>query len=387
MRIAYLDAFSGISGDMTLGALIDLGANIKSIERELGKLKLKGYALSAQRCRRNGLAGIRFKVTLEGDPPTRHLKDILPLIDNSDLKPSVKKSAARIFTHLAEAEAKVHGTDIENIHFHEVGAVDAIVDIVGSCVAFDLLGVERVYCSNLRVGRGTAKTGHGLIPTPGPATLELLQGMTTYSDGTDGELVTPTGAALASTLAGQSSPQPGMTVTGVGYGFGSREYPGLPNALRILLGEMAGACEYEHGVWQLETNLDDMSAEIYGYLMERLFEQGAQDVFFTPIQMKKNRPAVKVTVLCNDLYKDKIIEILFKETSTFGIRISRLERQVLERRMETRETSHGPVRFKIGSWQGQEIKRAPEYEDCRKIALKRKQAIQNIFNEIINENK
>ena len=372
-KILYFDCYSGISGDMTLGALLDLGVELQRLQDILAGLKLDGYRLGAEKVSRGAIAGTRAVVSLDDSPPVeRRLSDILHLIDDSSLPQPVKAKSSAIFTNLAEAEAEVHGIPVEKVHFHEVGAVDALVDIVGSAAALYLLKIDRIYCSPLPVGRGEVQTAHGRLPLPAPATLELLarRKVPVCGSDLDFELVTPTGAAIVTTLADSFGPLPAFNIEAVGYGAGSID-PGYPNYLRLVSGfrQSAGPV-YEEEVAVIETNIDDLNPEVFGYLMERLFEAGALDVCYTSVQMKKNRPAVQLTILSPPEKIKLLQDLVFSETSTLGLRITTARKIMRLRETKTVQTEWGPVRIKYspGADRRYPLHFAPEYEDCHKIA-------------------
>ncbi len=367
--IAYFDCFSGVSGDMTLGALVDAGADPEALRAEVAKLGLSGYELRFDKVERQGISGTQATVDLDKGTaqPHRHLSHILEIIGSSPLTTSVKEKAGRVFRTLAEAEAKVHGTTVDHVHFHEVGAVDAIVDVVGAVVGLDLLGIKDVYASALPTGRGTIKSAHGILPVPAPATAEILArvGAPLRAVDVEAELVTPTGAAILATLA--TFRQPDLRLKAMGYGFGTKQLP-WANALRIWIGEQADGGQETTSL--IEANLDDVTPETLGFAMERLFSAGALDVFFTPIQMKKNRPAVMLSVIAPLAKERDLAAAILRETTTLGVRISRTGRLMADRRQDSVETSYGPVRIKVKSFEGRESC-APEYEDCARIARDR----------------
>ena len=378
MRIAYFDCFSGVSGDMTLGALLACGADETELRERLGALNVPGYELRVTRVTRQGITATDVDVHLNEAEQghERHLSDIAAILESSALPPGVRQKALAIFTRLADAEAKIHGTTREQIHFHEVGAVDAIIDIVGSCLLLDMLGVERVVTSSIPCGHGTIKCQHGIMPVPAPATMELLQGFPVHSVDIKGELVTPTGAALLTTLSDPATAgkMPAMRVLAGGFGAGKKQFkPDMPNLLRVILGETeeaaTGGDDTPQTVAVLETNLDDQNPEGFDLLMERAFAAGALDIFFAPIQMKKNRPAALLTVLCPPDKADALAALLFRETSTFGIRAREQHRYTLARSWRTVATEFGDIRLKAGTWLGEEVTVAPEYEDCKRAAL------------------
>jgi uncharacterized protein (TIGR00299 family) protein len=378
VRSAYFDCFSGISGDMVLGALVDagagLGVELGAIEAELRKLKLDGWKISADKVQRRGIFATQVKVETEEQHHHRGLSIILKRIEDAGLAPRAAERASRIFTRLAEAEARVHQVPIEKVHFHEVGAVDSIVDIVGAAIGFEMLGIDEFACSALDVGAGQVKTAHGLLPVPAPATVELLRGAPTYSSGIQRELVTPTGAAIATALSTRYAEMPAMTLRAVGYGAGSADNAEKPNVLRLLVGENAvsEAGEYWGApVTVIETNVDDMSPQIYGYFAEKALAAGALDVFSTPAQMKKNRPGLLVTLLCEPGNAARLIDLVFRETTTIGVRSYEARRKTLERELVPVATPFGEVRMKVSHMNGSVLNATPEYEDCQRIAAER----------------
>ena len=384
MSIAYFDCFSGCSGDMILGALIDAGLDPALLRGRLESLAVQGFSLRVEKCTKKGLAATQVTVDLDdqAEQPHRHLKHIRQIIDDSQLTPGVKERALDVFQRLAEAEAGVHGTTIEKVHFHEVGAVDAIVDIVGACIGLEALGVDRVVCSPIAVGSGTVVCAHGELPVPAPATARLLQGVPLASCDEVGELTTPTGAALLTTLADSFGPIPSMCITATGYGAGRREGRRRPNVLRLVLGT-AAASDDDTGdeIMVLEANLDDTRPETIGYVMDRLFEAGALDVFSTPIGMKKNRPAVLLTVLAEPARVAECEDLLFAETTTFGVRRHLTQRTKLQRTHETVTTRFGPIRVKVGRRSGRKVTAQPEYEDCRAAAERHQVALRTVMDE------
>jgi len=370
MKVAYFDCFSGISGDMTLGALLDAGCPLELLRERLRSLPVPGWEISAEKVWKNGMAATHVRVKTEDTQTHRSLSTILGILEKSSLEQRVKERASRIFRKLGEAEAAVHDVPIEKIHFHEVGAVDAIVDIVGACIGFQELGFEKFACSALNVGGGTAKMAHGVLPVPAPATARLLVGKPTYSNGVQKELVTPTGAAIVATLCEHFGPQPAMKVSAIGYGAGTLELENQPNVLRIMAGELAEKSNETHDgtIRVLEANLDDMNPQIFGYLLEKALAAGALDVFATPVQMKKNRPGMLVTVLCKPEDEGRFQEMLFAETTTLGVRSHLVERRALPREVVKVMTRFGEVRVKLSRSQGQVLHASPEFDDCRKLA-------------------
>ena len=374
IRSAYFDCFSGISGDMALGALVDAGADLRAIEAELRRLGLEGWKISASKVQRRAIFATHVKVETEEQHHHRGLPIILKRIDDAKLAPRAAERARQIFTRLAEAEAHVHQVPVEQVHFHEVGAVDSIIDIVGAAIGFELLGIDEFACSPLDVGAGQVKTAHGLLPVPAPATAELLRGAPTYSSGLQRELVTPTGAAIATTLASRYAEMPSMTLRAIGYGAGSADNAEKPNVLRLLIGERAAseAGEYwDAPVTAIETNLDDMSPQIYGYFVDKALEAGALDVFSTSAQMKKNRPGLLLTILSEPSNVSKLIDLLFRETTTIGVRTYDVRRKTLAREFVPVSTPFGEVRMKVSRLNGAVLNATPEYDDCQKIAAER----------------
>jgi len=369
--VAYWDCFSGISGDMALGALLDAGLDPDALRAELGRLNLPGWELSAQRDVRYGISGTYVRVRTQEQSTHRHLADIRAILERSSLAPVVRDRALRVFTRLAEAEGAVHGMSPEAVHFHEVGALDAIVDVVGVVAGLRLLGVEQVYASPLPLGGGWINAAHGRIPAPGPAVLALLGavGAPTVDDDIPFELVTPTGAALLAELA--TWRRPALRLAQTGYGFGTRD-TGRLNAVRVWLGESAagtaGARNALEQVVLLETNLDDQTGEQMAFAAEELLRMGALDVWWQPIGMKKGRPGVLFSVLSTLEREPELVERLFRETTTLGIRRSTVERWTSEREIRTVQTEWGVVRVKVKRWNGREIQSAPEYEDCARLA-------------------
>lgn len=364
--IAYLDCFSGISGDMLLGALVDAGVALDDLRADLSSLPLSGYEVQASQVVRQGIAGTHVVVSIGGEHAHRGLREVLGIIEGGDLPSEVVEQSRRIFTRLAEAEGRVHNRPAEEVHFHEVGAVDAIVDVVGACCGLRRLGITQVHASPLPLGGGWVESAHGRLPVPAPATVELLKGVPAYGGPVEAELVTPTGAAIVTTLCESYGPMPPLTVRGVGWGAGSREFE-HPNLLRLIFGEAAAEVS-EQRLVVLETNVDDMNPEHFDHVMERLFAAGALDVYYTPIVMKKSRPATLVSVLAQPGHVDALAEIIFRETTTLGLRLRDVSRRCLEREWCEVETEHGRVRVKVGRMGSQVMTVAPEYEDCRRLA-------------------
>jgi len=424
MRVLYFDCFSGVSGDMVLGALMDLGVDEKKFREELAKLNLSSYDIVIDKKVKNSISVTDVNVILEGDYGTvqnkhdahehgtetdghhhhgmehghshnnndhhhrhthghngRNLKDIEQLIDSSSLDDSVKQFSKKVFREIASAEAKVHNKPIEEVHFHEVGAVDSIVDIVGTAICLHLLEIDRVYSSPLHDGKGFVECQHGRLPVPVPAVMEMLtsSNIPYIIEDVNSELVTPTGIGIIKCLAHSFGNMPQMSVERVGYGAGKRDI-GRLNALRCILGTINENADRDT-VIVLSTNIDDMNPEILGYVMDKLFEAGALDVYYTPVYMKKNRPAVELTVLCNQDKEQIMVDIILKETSTLGIRKTFAERYKMDREMVKVDTQYGEVKVKVSKY-GDFKKFAPEYEDCKEIALNKKIPLWKIYNEI-----
>jgi uncharacterized protein (TIGR00299 family) protein len=383
MKLAYFDCFSGISGDMTLGALVDAGCAVEQLRAQLRGLQVPGWELTAEKVWKNGMAATYVKVVTEDQSKHRSLSAILEILEKSQLGSGVRERAGAIFRKLGEAEARVHDAPLEKMHFHEVGAVDAIVDIVGACVGFQALGIEKFACSPLNVGGGTAKMAHGVLPVPAPATANLLQGKPTYSNGVQKELVTPTGAAIVATLCDSFGPQPAMSVSAIGYGAGTADLEGQPNVVRIMVGEAAekSVAGFDEEIAVVEANLDDMNPQIYGYFLEKALEAGALDVYTTPVQMKKNRPGTLLTVLCKPQDTNALMSLIFAETTTFGVRTYRAQRRVLPREWVNVGTEFGEVRIKVSRVNGRILHVAPEFEDCRKLAVEKNVPLQRVIAE------
>jgi pyridinium-3,5-bisthiocarboxylic acid mononucleotide nickel chelatase len=386
MKVAYFDCFAGASGDMILGALMDAGLQPELLKAELAKLYLTHYDLQVKKVTKRGIGGSQALVSVDEDhhhQHHRHLHDIEEIIAKSDLKESIKRSSIEIFTRLAEAEAKVHQTTIEQIHFHEVGAMDAIIDVVGAVAGLAALGIEKVYCSPLHVGTGTVECAHGTLPVPAPATAELIRGKPIYSTGVEGELLTPTGAAILTTLSSGFGPMPSMTLETVGYGAGTSE-PTIPNLLRVAVGEALDEVKgYQiEQVAVVETSIDDMNPELYDYLIHKMLDMGAHDVFLTPLQMKKNRPGTMVTVICVPDNVGKFSDFLMRETTTIGLRW-RVDNRIKARRT-TRDvqTKYGTIKFKVAHVGDSAINVSPEYEDCKRVAIEKKVPLKKVIEEV-----
>ena len=379
MKTLYFDCFAGASGNMILGGLIALGVDKERLVQELRSLSPAEVSIDIETVNRSGISATHARVNVPDEKVNRHLSDIDRIISDSDLESRIKRRSLAIFARLAEAEAKVHGINVEKVHFHEVGAMDAIIDVVGSCIGFEMLGVERFVCSKIHVGSGFVEMEHGKYPVPPPAVAEMLIGIPIYSTEIAGELITPTGAAIISTLCDSYDVLPEMIVEQTAYGAGTREYENFPNALRLMLGEseavladenqkMAGGTLLDNLIL-LETNLDDISSQILGFVMERSLELGALDCWFTPIQMKKNRPATMLSVLCATGKKEPIAEMLYFETTTLGIRSVNVERNSLPREIVQVATEYGSVDVKVARYGDKIVNVMPEYEHVRRLAV------------------
>jgi len=371
----YLDAFSGISGDMLVGALADAGADTDAIAAAVSSLNA-GAEVSFEKVKRNGIGATKYHVAAAETHTHRHLSHIVKMIEKGALVPRARQNAIAIFRRLGEAEAQVHQIAIEKVHFHEVGAVDSIADIVGAAVAFDLLDVDTIVCSPVNVGSGTVRAEHGVLPVPAPATALLLNGAPVYSRGPAVELTTPTGAAVAATLSQRFGPLPPMRISRTGFGAGTRDFPEHANVLRVILGEPTGADE-SLSVAVIEANIDDLNPQVLAYAMEKLLEFGALDVSLQPILMKKGRAGHLLRVIARPEDREALAQIVFSETSTFGLRIYAAERRVQARSWKEVNTQYGKVRVKVSS----EGYYAPEYEDCRKLALASGVALKHIIAE------
>jgi hypothetical protein len=392
MKGIYFDAIAGIAGDMTVAALLDLGLPLDYLQQELAKLGLPqgSYVLGEQRVRRQGAAAVYFSVQLPGlEHPHHHdqqrhhhhrrYADIRTMLAGSSLAAQVTDRAQRIFRRLAEAEALAHQVTVDEVSFHEVGAVDSIVDIVGVAIGLDWLGVERVYASAVPLGGGFVETAHGRLPVPAPATAELLKGLAVHGRCGEGERVTPTGAAILAALAEPCGTMPAMTVLKVGHGAGSKDFSDCPNIVRVFLGEVSEQADQET-VLELSCNLDDVSPELLGYTMEQLFAAGALDVWHTPIQMKKQRPAVTLSVLCYPGQKDQLAQLVMKETATLGVRVQQVQRLVQPRRIEQRQTCWGVVRYKVS-----DCSLKPEFDDCCRIAREQGLPLRQVHQRLLEE--
>jgi uncharacterized protein (TIGR00299 family) protein len=370
MKTLYFDCFAGASGDMILGAMVAAGVDPNFLREQLALLRVDGFSIDFETVNRSGLSATYARVETAHEHKHRHLSEIKQIIEGSDLPEYVKTLSVQIFTRLAEAEARVHNEPIDHVHFHEVGALDAIVDVVGAAICFDYLDIERFVCSPLHVGSGMVQMAHGRFPIPPPAVAELLRGVPFYSTDIKGELLTPTGAAIITTVCSEYRPIPQMTTESTGYGAGTREYQDFPNVLRVLLGETESNAGTDERLWMLETNLDDASPQLVGHVMDRVFDLGALDCFFTPVQMKKNRPGVLLSVLCGPDRKQALMKFLFMETTTLGVRSYEVARRALQREVVQVETQYGMIDVKVARLDGRRVNEMPEFEQCRAAAAK-----------------
>lgn len=383
MRVCHLDCFSGISGNMVLGALIDLGLPKSILLDGVRKLGIEPFDIVVKRDERMKIHGTHVKVKPTGDVgPLRSYRDIKRMIEGSDLVSQVRERSLDIFHRLASAESRIHDEKIDEVHFHEIGALDSIVDVVGAAVGMKHLAIERVSASKIPLGSGFVQGHHGRLPVPAPATLELLRGVPVYSSSVSQELVTPTGAAILTSFSEVFGDVPEMRIEKVGYGVGDRVFDEVPNVLRIILGEATEVTEGDR-VWIVETDVDDMSPEICGYLMEKLPEAGALDVTFTPIHMKKHRPGITIKILSHEAEVDRVINTLFRESTSIGVRFYPVRRAKLSRRIEEVETKYGTVRLKVSTDQmGRVVNVMPEFEDCRRIAEAENIPLKEVYREI-----
>jgi uncharacterized protein (TIGR00299 family) protein len=370
MKTLYFDCFAGASGDMILGATVAAGVDPNFLRQQLSLLPISGFSINFETVERSGLSATYARVETAHEHSHRSITDIKAIIHGSDLSEAVKQRSVAIFTRLAEAEARVHNEPVDQVHFHEVGALDAIVDVVGAAICFDFLQIERFVCSPLHVGSGMVKMAHGQFPIPPPAVTELLKGVPFYATEIKGELLTPTGAAIITTVCTEYGPIPPLKTAATGYGAGTREYQDFPNVLRVLLGESEASEASDERLWMLETNLDDASPQIIGHVMDRVLELGALDCFFTPVQMKKNRPGVLLSVLCGREEKEAVMKLLFTETTTLGVRSYEVTRRALQRSVVRVETQYGPIDVKVAHLEGRVVNEMPEFEQCRLAAAK-----------------
>jgi pyridinium-3,5-bisthiocarboxylic acid mononucleotide nickel chelatase len=379
MKIAYFDCFSGIAGDMIIGALIDAGLELSALKIELKKLPLTGYEIKAFKTEKQGIKGTKFEVKAPQEKFHRNLKDIFKIIDKSSLAKKIKDDSKKIFKRLAEAEAKVHGVSVDKIHFHEVGGVDAIIDIVGAVIGLNILKVDKIYSSPLSFGKGYVKFSHGKFPVPAPATVELCKNVPVRYTDIEGELVTPTGAAIITTLA-EFSHRLDFKIEKIGYGAGSMDLKEIPNLLRVMIGEKNLDLEQDE-ILVLETNIDNTTPEVLGYLTERLLQKGALDVYLIPVIMKKGRPGTLLSVICNTDKLNELSSLIFSETGTIGLRTQFHLRRKLPRKIKVVETRFGKARVKIIT-DGEKIHISPEFEDCKNLAEKNNLPLKEIYREI-----
>jgi pyridinium-3,5-bisthiocarboxylic acid mononucleotide nickel chelatase len=390
MKSLYFDCFSGVSGDMILGALVDSGVDLETIQSELGKLKLTGYSLKAYKTKRGQISGTKVDVELaetknDSTHHGRHLSEIKKIIEESNLSEEVKKRSLNVFQKIGVAEAGIHNIPLEKVHFHEVGALDSIVDIVGSIAGIVSLNADKIYASAINTGEGMVKCDHGTMPVPAPATVKLLKDIPCYSSGVKKELATPTGVAILSEIVDEFGSLPPMKIQGSGFGAGGHEIESTPNLLRLIVGEMEEVTGSVKNMIMVETNIDDMNPEFYDHISQRLFDAGAVDVFSSPILMKKNRPAQKLSILAPSTDFQKIKKIVFEESTTFGLRYYSVDRAILDRKNVVVETVYGSVNVKIGSLNGEVLQIAPEYEDCKALSKEKQVPLKQIYNETLQK--
>ncbi len=382
MRIAYGDLIGGVSGDMFVAALLDLGLPIKKLTAELKKIPTLQFKLRVTKKTVNGIRATRFRVICPQKESERSWKQIQTLINRSRLRAEVKETGIGIFSRLAKVEGKIHGISPDQVHFHEIGATDSIVDIMAAAIGYRELEIDSLHFSRIPLGRGVTGSRHGTLPVPAPATLELLKGIPVHCLDVEGETVTPTGAAIVSTLGTSFGEQPSMTPQRIGYGAGQKEFPGRPNLFRLVVGSAETNWKQEE-MLVIETNIDDMNPEFYDYVLDRLFAAGARDVFLSPIQMKKNRPATLLRVIAEPAKRDQLAEILFHETSTIGIRYYPVGRMILIRTSDTVKTRFGTVRIKIIEESDRTKRATPEYDDLKRIAAAKKIPLRLIHEEVM----
>jgi uncharacterized protein (TIGR00299 family) protein len=379
-QILFIEPFSGISGDMMVAALLDLGFSFDELQSKLGLLPVKGYQLTSQKCSRSGIQALKFDVQTGHSHAHRSYADIRAMIESSGLSSWVQEKSIEAFRRLAEAEGKIHGQSPEKVHFHEVGAVDSIIDIVGTMIAMESFLPARIVSAPVNVGQGTLECQHGIYPVPGPATQELLRGVPTFSNAVTGELTTPTGATLLVTLVEEFGIQPALRILASGYGAGTRQTPGNANVLRVSLGEVVSESRIspEEQVAVIDATIDDMSPQIYGHFQEKALAEGALDVYSTPIYMKKNRPAMKVTCVCAVADVDRLAALMFRETTTIGIRYTLAQRKTLRREFHQVQTDFGAVTMKVSYLENRPVNFIPEFEDCRRLAMEKGVALKEV---------
>lgn len=385
MKVLYYDCFSGISGDMNLGAMIDLGVEVPFLLQELGKLKLEGWDLVAEKDQRHGISGTKVTVhQLKQEHGHRHLSDIRKIINNSALSERVKKLSLDIFHKIAEAEALVHGIDIESVHFHEVGAVDSIVDIVGAAICHEYLNPEAVFVSEVELGGGFVRCDHGKLPVPAPATAEIMKGIPARTGGVNFEATTPTGAAILSVFGTEYCSRKPLKIERTGYGIGHKEHPEIPNLLRVSIGQTLSTEYPGHRAVLMESNIDDMNPEFYDHISDRLFRAGASDVYYSQIIMKKGRPGIILSVICEPGVEDVIREIIFMESTTLGMRTFDFRKETLVREFSKLNTVYGEVTIKRSFYNGKEVSAKPEYEECKVIASEHSVPVKEVYNNIMS---
>lgn len=379
MKALYFDLIAGASGDMILGGLIAAGASPDSLRKELDGLGLDEFELKVKQVNKNGFQAVKVDVLVGKQPPERHLNEILELIQSSQLPEGIRQRAAGIFQRIAQVEAGIHGIPVDQVHLHELGGTDTIIDVTGTLIALDLLGVSSICASPVPLGSGFIEGAHGQIPLPAPATLQLLKGIPVRGQDIQAELVTPTGAALLADLVDDFGPMPDMILESAGYGAGTRDLP-IPNLLRVIIGTvMPGKSDAHRELIVLESNLDDLNPEIYPYLMDKLFQEGALDVTFSPVHMKKNRPGTQIQVLTNPSAAEEMRAILFQETTTLGVKQYPVERYALPRESVTIRSPYGEIRLKVATCPDGKLKISPEYEDCRRLAQEHDLPLQKIY--------
>lgn len=386
MKILYYDCFSGISGDMNLGAMIDLGIAKEFLQSELEKLSVQGWKLEVTRDQRHGIMGTKVQVLqTRREHHHRHLSDVEKIVRNSSLDEPVKNLSLRIFMKIADAEAKVHNIPVEKVHFHEVGAIDSIIDVVGAAICFNALKVDEVHVSVVELGGGMVKCDHGKLPVPAPATAEIVKDIPVTMGGVDFEATTPTGAAILAALGNVFNKPVPVRITTTAYGVGHKDHPDVPNLLRVFIGETEDSAETGHEAMMLECNIDDMNPEFYEHLSEKLFNSGASDVFLTNIIMKKGRPGIVLSVICETEKASGMKEIIFTESTSLGIRSSVFKKDTLVRSFETIDTTFGKVSFKRSFFKGKEVSFKPESDQCRKIANDTGLSLKEVYNQLLSE--
>jgi pyridinium-3,5-bisthiocarboxylic acid mononucleotide nickel chelatase len=380
MQVAYFDCFSGISGDMIIGAMLDAGLELSYLESEIKKLGLKNVEIKASKTVRQNIASTQFTVLFEEQKHHRHLKDLYALVDNTSIDQDIKDKAKEVFHKIAVAEAKIHNMPVEKVHFHEIGAIDTIVDVLGALTGFRKLGIEKVFSSKLNVGSGFVTFSHGKFPVPAPATAEILKNIPVYATDSGGELVTPTGAAIITSICDSFGNMPSMRTRSIGYGSGTKEFE-HPNVLRLYLGEITPDND-DGSIYILETNIDDMNPQFYDHVFEKLYSEGALEVFMTNIQMKKNRPGIKLTILSPVENKERLLRVIFRETTSIGVRSRREARDILKREVRILDTPFGQVKAKVSYYKGEPVNTKVEYDDLKKLAAEHGEPLKNISSEI-----